>query len=231
MILESQANKLISLIKDLGNELNKYVSTTEFKNVISEENSLITYAERKNWEYFWLIDPIDGTKEFINKGDDYTINIALCKNKKPIFSVVYAPGKDELFHAFESKGAFKNNSRITLTENSMAKINVVTSKSHLDQQTEEFLRSLKKKYKVEVLSFGSSLKICKVAEGIADIYPRFGPTMEWDICAAHLILKEAGGTILSNSKELVYNKEDLRNGSFFCIKKGINNKEIINIGY
>ncbi len=247
MINTKQKKYLFSLLKDLGREienikirkikyvlkkdgsplseadslvnnfLNEFINKTDFKNVISEENKKIDYLERASWDWFWLVDPIDGTKEFLNKSNDYTVNVALCFNKNPIFSVVYAPGRNELFYAEKGMGAHKNEAQINIKQVIEKKINIVASKSHLNKETEDFISELSKKYNINILQYGSSLKICKVAEGKADIYPRFGPTMEWDTCAAQLILEEAGGFMLSNKNEkLIYNKEDLLNPSFIA---------------
>ncbi len=247
MINTKQKKYLFSLLKDLGREienikirkikyvlkkdgsplseadnlvnnfLNEFINKTDFKNVISEENKKIDYLERASWDWFWLVDPIDGTKEFLNKSNDYTVNVALCFNKNPIFSVVYAPGRNELFYAEKGMGAHKNEARVNIKQVIEKKINIVASKSHLNKETEDFISELSKKYNINILQYGSSLKICKVAEGKADIYPRFGPTMEWDTCAAQLILEEAGGFMLSNKNEkLIYNKEELLNPSFIA---------------
>ena len=195
----------------------KFAKSTDFKKIISEENKITPYSVRKDWEYYWLIDPIDGTKEFVNKGSDYTINIALCKGLQPIFSVVYVPARNELFHAALKEGSYKNNKLIFAKKNISAKISVVSSKSHLNVETNKYIEQLRKLYAVELVQFGSSLKICKIAEGKADIYPRFGPTMEWDTCAADLILREAGGFIFDSNHELLkYNKKDLTNPFFIA---------------
>ncbi len=181
----TRADKLVN------EEITKFIATTDFHNYISEESVYKNYQIRKNWKYFWLIDPIDGTKEFVKKGEDYTINVALCFENMPIFSVVYAPAKNELFHATKENNAFLNNERISVNLEETNSINIVASSSHFDTKTSDYLKELEKYKEINLLQFGSSLKICKVASGIADIYPRFGPTMEWDTCAAHLILSEA----------------------------------------
>ena len=247
MISLKEKNYLFSLLKDLGREaeniktrkiqyeqkkdgsplseadnlvnkrINEFIKKTGYQNIISEENKQVDFVTRSSWEYFWLVDPIDGTKEFINKGDDYTINIALCKENRPIFSIVYAPGKKELFHAEKNKGAFKNEKRIYSYQDQKT-WRVVASKSHMTFETKNFIDKTCKDKKVELKNYGSSLKICKVADGTADIYPRFGPTMEWDTCAAHLILSESGGELVcsSNGHVLEYNKENLLNPFFIA---------------
>ncbi len=247
MIDDIQRKNLISLVYDLGkkvedikkrdikhylkrdnsplteadslvnSELNSFLENTEYKNIISEENKLLDYCVRKKWNFFWVIDPIDGTKEYLKKGSDYTINIALCKKNSPIFSIVFAPARNEFYSAAVNEGSFLNGKKISVSTQKLNLINLVASKSHLSKQTEDFIGDLKKKYKVKVLQYGSSLKICKVAEGKADIYPRFGPTMEWDTCAADLILSQAGGSLLStDGSKLKYNKQELLNPHFIA---------------
>ena len=197
--------------------------------IISEENKEIPYETRKNWEYYWLIDPLDGTKEFIKKNGEFTVNIALIKKSRPIMGVIYAPALNLSYYAEEGKGAFKINDngqkhKLPLYDKKPDNvIRVVSSKSHSNAETEIFINNLRKQYKnVELLSKGSSLKICLVAEGTADIYPRLGPTMEWDIAAGDIIASEAGkklykyegGTI---EDRFTYNKKDLVN-SWFVVK-------------
>ena len=141
---------------------------------------------------------------------------------QPIFSIVYAPARKELYHAQSQNGSFKNNKKIKVRKTKSKKINIVASKSHINEQTFKFIETLKKDYDTELLKYGSSLKICKIAEGVADIYPRFGTTMEWDICAADLIIREAGGFILSDKKEkLIYNKRNLSNPFFIAANNKI----------
>lgn len=198
-------------------ELNKFISNTKFNNIISEENDEIPFSIRGKWDCFWMIDPIDGTKEFINQSSDYTLNIAFCKKNIPIFSVVYAPARSELYHAEKNKGAFKNGKIINTAKLKSNMLNVVASKSHINKPTKSFIKKLQTSRKVNLVQYGSSLKICKVAEGDADIYPRFGPTMEWDTCAAQLILEEAGGFLKDiGGKSLNYNKHSLLNNHFLA---------------
>lgn len=221
----SEADEFVNL------ELGKWISKTKYKNIISEENKQVQYSYRKKWEYFWMVDPIDGTKEFIKKGDDYTINIALCKNSKPIFGLVSAPAKNDIYHASIGKGVFKNNKKVVPNVKNIETINIVASKSHLDAKTSNFINKFKQNNKVNIVNVGSSLKICYLAEGKADIYPRFGPTMEWDTCAAHVVLNESGGKILSDTGiTLKYNKDNLLNPYFTAFSKSFlmhekNNKD------
>lgn len=196
------------------NALEKYYPNIP---ILSEENKEVPYEERKNWNYFWLIDPIDGTKEFIKKNGEFTVNIALIKNNTPVLGVVYAPALGDIYYAKKDHGAFKNNKELPIYKNSSPKdkLKVVASKSHLSDETQEFIDSLESK-SIEQVSKGSSLKLCMVAEGEADIYPRLAPTMEWDTGAAHAIVLEAGKKVFQYNKksEVEYNKENLLNPWF-----------------
>ena len=196
--------------------------------ILSEENKAAPYAERKDWEYFWLIDPIDGTKEFIKKNGEFTVNIALIQNDTPVLGVVYAPVLDEMYYAKKGDGAFKNAKKLPLLINNNPKesLSVVASKSHLSEETQAFIDKLDTKI-IEQVSKGSSLKLCMVAEGIADIYPRLAPTMEWDTGAAHAIVLEAGKEVVQfeNGEAVVYNKENLLNPWFIVQSQKILEKE------
>ena len=207
--------------------------------ILSEEGKEIPFDIRKNWEYFWLIDPLDGTKEFINKNGEFTVNIALIKNNSPIMGIIYSPVLKDLFFGSESIGSYKlinlpdkinkvknnvelliNKSEKILTSNKSENLRIVVSRSHMSKETEDYINLIKNKYKaVEYTSIGSSLKLCMIAEGKADIYPRFGPTMEWDTAAGHAIAKYAGCSItLTDGKtNLIYNKENLLN-PYFLVK-------------
>ncbi len=198
--------------------------------VLSEEGRSIPYEERKNWKTFWLIDPLDGTKEFLKKIGEFTINIALVEENQPILGFVYAPAKGILYYGGRDIGAFKETEsgkeilNLKRTKRNKGTLKVVVSRSHMNRETENFLKLLKVPY--ETVSVGSSLKICYIAEGKADIYPRLGPTMEWDTAAAHAVLKYAGGRLveynpkitdlkeLTNLSELRYNKQSLLNPFF-----------------
>ncbi len=194
---------------------------------ISEEVKNLDYSERKKWEYCWIIDPLDGTKEFVKKNGEFTVNIALVKNGKPVLGVVYIPVEDTYFFAEENKGAFKqigNNEPVLLEKKAdvlnKQKLKVVASRSHLSKEVEQYVENLKTAGKeIEFVSAGSSLKFCLVAEGKADIYPRLAPTMEWDTAAAHIVCTEAGIIVVDNEtkEELKYNKEDLLN-PYFIVK-------------
>ncbi|MDK9692991.1 MAG: 3'(2'),5'-bisphosphate nucleotidase CysQ [Sulfurimonas sp.] len=188
--------------------------------IMSEENKQTDYEIRRNWEYYWCIDPIDGTKEFIKKNDEFTVNIALVHKDAPVLGVVYAPAIAEMYSAKQGEGAFLNNQKLPLSANEKKQeyMKVVASKSHLSQETQEFIDALDTKH-VEQVSKGSSLKLCMVASGEADIYPRLGPTMEWDTAAADAVVREAGKMtyLFEDETPMVYNKENLLN-PWFIVK-------------
>lgn len=203
--------------------------------ILSEEGSDIPYAKRKNWNRFWMVDPIDGTKEFIKRNGEFTVNIALIQNQKPILGVVYAPALKDLYYAEEVVGSFKmegivsvedthKSERIDLSKSTYPEIyTLVVSKSHMNEQTQQFVDQKEQEFgEIAIASFGSSLKICKVAEGSAHCYPRFGPTMEWDTAAAHAIASIASCTVAKTDlySTLVYNKEDLLNPYFIVQANG-----------
>ena len=185
--------------------------------ILSEENKAQDYSERKDWEYFWCIDPIDGTKEFVKKNGEFTVNIALIHKHTPVLGVVYAPVLEEMYKAKKGEGAFKNEVKlpIFINENPEEKLCVVASKSHLSGETQEFINALDTK-EVSQASKGSSLKLVMVAEGVADIYPRLAPTMEWDTAAAHAVVLESGKNVVQfeSREEVIYNKENLLNPWF-----------------
>jgi len=204
-------NRLLSLYPDIP--------------FISEETKTTPFSERKDWNYFWLIDPLDGTKEFIKKNGEFTVNIALIEKSKPIAGVVYAPAKQLMYAAKAEEGSFKVEGErfiklsVQKNYNQLSHLKVVGSRSHNSPETEAFVNKLKSGGKeIEFVSSGSSLKICLVAEGKADVYPRFGPTMEWDTAAGHAILEIAGGKLTETSSAipLLYNKEDLLNPYFIA---------------
>ena len=193
--------------------------------LLSEENKEVSFQERASWEYFWLVDPLDGTKEFIKKNGEFTVNIALIKNNKPILGVVYAPVKDTFYYGDFHNGSFKKirdeePHKLENMHEAKKRVRVVASKSHFNQETKGFIDSLKEEFsEVELINAGSSLKLCFVAEGKADIYPRLGPTMEWDTAAAHAVVKFSGKNVYNygDKKELEYNKENLLN-PYFIVK-------------
>ncbi|MFY0600332.1 MAG: 3'(2'),5'-bisphosphate nucleotidase CysQ [Cyclobacteriaceae bacterium] len=187
--------------------------------ILSEEGKTIPFEERKDWEQFWMIDPLDGTKEFIKRNGEFTVNIALINSGKPVLGVVQVPVTGKLYFAISGKGAFAEVNgeinKIQVNEISLNQENlkVVASRSHLSDETQAFMDKLNKP---EIVSMGSSLKLLAVAEGTADLYPRYAPTMEWDTAAAQAIVESAGGVVLQKGLEspLAYNKENLLNPHF-----------------
>jgi 3'(2'), 5'-bisphosphate nucleotidase len=187
--------------------------------VLSEESTTIPYHKRASWKRYWLVDPLDGTREFVKRNGEFTVNIALIDDHKPILGVIYVPVTKITYVAIKGKGAFKY-----LANGSMEKIHIrscpsdhlviATSRSHMNSATKKFIDNLDTQ--VKFMSVGSSLKSCLVAEGKVDIYPRFGPTSEWDTAAAQCIVEEAGGILVDlNLKPLRYNtKESLLNPHF-----------------
>jgi len=179
------------------------------------------YEVRKNWTLFWLVDPLDGTKEFVKRNGQFTVNVALIENGRPVAGFVYAPVPEVLYFGTQA-GAFKREGKQVVQLPSAAgaeqgTLRVVASLSHSNRKTEEFLENARREYrKVELVSMGSSLKLCLVAEGAADVYPRFGPTMEWDTGAAHAVVNAAGGRVVQveGGEDLEYNKMDLHNPWF-----------------
>jgi 3'(2'), 5'-bisphosphate nucleotidase len=188
--------------------------------LLSEENKAVAYDERKNWEYYWCIDPIDGTKEFIKKNGEFTVNIALIHRDTPVLGVVYAPALGDMYRAKQGEGAFKNGEKLPLRQNTTPEknLNVVASKSHLSEETQAFIDELARGTEaIRQVSKGSSLKLCMVAEGEADVYPRLAPTMEWDTAAADAVVRESGKMTYqfdNAGAPLVYNKENLLNPWF-----------------
>lgn len=185
--------------------------------VLSEEGKTISYDERKGWEYFWLVDPLDGTKEFVKRNGEFTVNIALISGDAPVMGVVHAPALNVTYFAASGGGAFRRRDqgepeRIRVSDFRGETLRVVGSRSHAGEALERFLSGLPPH---ELLSMGSSLKLCLVAEGSAHLYPRLGPTMEWDTAAAQCIVEEAGGLVTDFSgNRLRYNKENLLNANF-----------------
>ncbi|MDQ0162537.1 3'(2'),5'-bisphosphate nucleotidase CysQ [Aeribacillus alveayuensis] len=208
--------------------------------VLSEEGKSIPYDTRKEWDYLWLVDPLDGTKEFIKRNGEFTVNIALIEEGKPVVGMIYAPVLDTAYFAKKDIGSFKleNVSTVEVQDDlalvnvsvrlpleiKKEKVSVVASRSHLSPETEEYINQIKEKYgEIEITSAGSSLKLCLVAEGKADVYPRFAPTMEWDTAAGQAIVERSDGVVLNieTGVNLTYNKENLLN-SWFIAKRNFN---------
>ena len=212
--------------------INSYLKATDIP-VISEENKQLPYAERRQWKRCWIVDPLDGTKEFIKKNGEFTVNIAICDNQTPILGVIYVPVTRELYYADVQDGKayktlldkdhglqgalFEDKDAIMPGQLSNGTFRVVGSRSHMNDDTLHYIDGVRADYEdVEIVSKGSSLKFCLVAEGKADVYPRFAPTMEWDTAAGHAICRAVGLKVTSQAskKELQYNKEDLLNPYF-----------------
>ncbi len=227
-VTDKSDNSPLTKADKAGNE----VIVTALKNqypqipIISEENKLIAYEDRKDWNYFWLVDPLDGTKEFIKKNGEFTVNIALIRNGKPVLGVVGIPAKNQMYYAVENKGAFKIDengveTKLFVNEPKQDEIALIGSRSHPSPEFDAYLKDTESKFAtVNFVPAGSSLKFCLVAEGKADVYPRLGPTMEWDTAAGHALVLEAGARVKVYGQEidLQYNKENLLN-PFFIVER------------
>jgi len=187
--------------------------------IISEENKLLPYEVRRHWTQCWLVDPLDGTKEFIKRNGDFTVNIALVENGAVVAGVVGIPAQDELYWAVKGEGAFliKNQAEQPIAAAVFSPndpgLNIVCSRSHLTPETEAFIA---KYNQPNLVSRGSALKFLLLAKGEAHIYPRIAPTMEWDTAAAQIILEEAGGSVVvfETGEPMRYNREHLLNPAF-----------------
>ncbi len=198
--------------------------------ILSEEGQDISYQIRKDWKYFWIIDPLDGTKEFISGNGEFTINLALIKDNQPIFGVVAAPTKDTVYFANKGEGAYKRENdsaleKIEARKETKGKIVIARTRSHKNKKEEPILKKLGQ---TETIHAGSALKFCLVAEGKADIYLRGGPTMEWDTAAGQCIAAEAGAQIYTiDGKAFLYNKQNLLNPGLICTANSQILKKII----
>lgn len=190
--------------------------------ILSEEGKSIPFEVRKEWSHFWLIDPLDGTKEFIKRNGEFTVNIALIENQTPILGVVAVPVTGDVYYACKGTGAYLKKidveaplAKRTPADLSKKGLRIVASRSHMNEETETFIQKLDAP---ELIAAGSSLKFMLLASGAADVYPRFGPTMEWDTAAAHAVLNEVGLKVFKQNSdhELQYNKPDLLNPNFIC---------------
>ena len=204
--------------------------------ILSEEGAHAPYDSRKDWTELFVVDPLDGTKEFIKRNGEFTVNIAYVVKGDPVGGVIYVPATHTLYFGMKGFGAFKvgdvtvaKNDEVQLIrsavrlpmETQRRNFVVVASRSHLSAETQAFIDALRKEHaNVEILSAGSSLKICRVAEGSADVYPRLAPTMEWDTAAGDAIVRAAGMRVCdaATGKPLTYNKEDLHNPHFVVSK-------------
>jgi 3'(2'), 5'-bisphosphate nucleotidase len=191
--------------------------------VLSEESAKVDYEKRAGWKRFWLVDPLDGTKEFINRNGEFTVNIALIEGHRAVLGVVYVPVTGLTYYACAGQGAFKQKGECEMQAIHVRRFEggkpiVVASRSHAGPETEAFLKNLGEH---DVVSMGSAIKLCLVAEGTADVYPRLGPTMEWDTAAAQCVVEAAGGRVTDlNRQPLAYNKSSLLNPAFMVIGAG-----------
>lgn len=212
--------------------INSFLEKTQIP-IISEENKQIDYTQRKTWQQCWIVDPLDGTKEFIKRNGEFTVNIALCEQGSPVFGVIYVPVTRELYYgdvrsgqSFKTvlsenhealDGLFNVSDALELVPQEEKKVRVVGSRSHMNEDTENYIVSLERQFpEVEIVSKGSSLKFCLVAEGLADVYPRYAPTMEWDTAAGSAIVEAIGLKVISRDTQqpMRYNKENLLNSHF-----------------
>lgn len=221
--------------KNANEVINSFLTNTPIP-IISEENKQTEYAERKTWKQCWIVDPLDGTKEFIKRNGEFTVNIALVEEGSPLLGVIYVPVFKTLYFTNETRSeAYKvqletENESIEAilskatplqpeAPNSVVKI--VGSRSHLNEDTKTFIEKIESEQEVEIVSKGSSLKFCLVAEGNAHIYPRYAPTMEWDTAAGQAICEAVGVEVLNaaTQKPMKYNKENLLN-DYFIVQYG-----------
>lgn len=237
--IETKADQspLTQADRNANTVINKWLLATQIP-IISEENRQLPYAQRKDWPRCWIVDPLDGTKEFIKRNGEFTVNIALVEEGQPVMGVIYVPVSKMLYFTSENGNTSKKlvvaseemeiedilgqaltleplqfPSGSTLAENT---VKVVGSRSHLNEDTLDYISELKINHQVEIVSKGSSLKFCLLAEGRAHIYPRFGPTMEWDTAAGDAICRAVGVSVIDQTtqKPLRYNKTNLLNNYF-----------------
>ena len=212
------------------NVIMSYLTKTEIP-VLSEEGKSISYEERKGWKQLWIVDPIDGTKEFIKRNGEFTVNIALIEDQRPLIGVIFIPVTGELYFSSKDIGAFKvavdlNHFDIETLISKAIKLpvkrkdktfTIVASLSHMSQETKNYVQIMRSTHgTVNLISKGSSLKLCMVAEGLADCYPRFAPTMEWDTAAGQAICEQAGFKVIDmdTKEKMRYNREELLNNCF-----------------
>ena len=188
--------------------------------ILSEEGYSIPYHERSNWDAYWLVDPMDGTKEFIKKNDEFTVNIALIEQRHPVFGVVNEPALNKIYWGSNNTGSYKiiknkNPEKITVKSQITSPVQIAVSRSHPNSKMNEFVDQFDD---YNLIPMGSSLKICSVSDGTVHFYPRFGPTMEWDTAASHAIVNGAGGELINikTNNPLEYNKENLLNPMFIA---------------
>lgn len=234
---KEDSSPLTSADKEAHEIISNVLSKSDLP-VLSEEGKDISFDHREKWDRFWLVDPLDGTKEFINGNGEFTVNVALIDKGVPIVGVVLVPVNNILYFGNSLSGSFRMVTplKAALTDYpellrrsyqlplySLPKLTILGSRSHLTSQTAHIIQLLINKYgDVDIINAGSSLKFCKIAEGTADIYPRLGPTMEWDTAAGHAVCKYASVNVLDyySKSELIYNKPDLLNPWFIVYRAG-----------
>jgi 3'(2'), 5'-bisphosphate nucleotidase len=236
--LKSDKTPLTLADRQAHEVIKKHLSKTHIPN-LSEEGRNLMYDERKSWDLFWLVDPLDGTKEFIKQNGEFTVNIALVENNYPIMGVIYSPIFETLYFGHAKNGSFKlsevkcNEPFMLSFEELIAhseklpriknkeRFTITASRSHFTPETEKFVEEKKAEHPdLEIISKGSSLKMCLIAEGVADVYPRLAQTSEWDTAAGQAIIEGAGMKVISahTGERLHYNKEELNNPWFICTK-------------
>ncbi|RZP03430.1 MAG: 3'(2'),5'-bisphosphate nucleotidase [Flavobacteriales bacterium] len=231
VIYKEDESPLTLADKNANEIINKYLIKSKIP-IISEENKILTYDERKNWDQCWIVDPLDGTKEFIKRNGEFTVNIALIEHSKPILGVIYVPATKTLYFTSEDclksykvllktntisiDDIFNNAIEIFPTQQNDSILRIVGSRSHLNEATKSYILKIEKKNKTKIVSRGSSLKFCLIAEGGAEIYPRFAPTMEWDTAAGQAICEAVGVKVIdiTTNEPLKYNKQNLLNPYF-----------------
>ena len=230
---KSDNSPLTQADKNANEVINGYLIPTKIP-IISEENKQLDFSERENWTRCWIVDPLDGTKEFIKRNGEFTVNIALVESGNPVLGVIYVPVSKELY--FTSADGQSSKKIIISSENdtveevlknaenispskATSEVKIVGSRSHLNEETKNFISEIEKENKVEIVSKGSSLKFCLVAEGLAHMYPRYAPTMEWDTAAGHAICNAVGVSVIDKTteKHMKYNKPNLLN-NYFLVK-------------
>jgi 3'(2'), 5'-bisphosphate nucleotidase len=233
--IKGDESPLTQADKNANQVINSYLLKTGIP-IISEENKQLDFEERKAWDTCWIVDPLDGTKEFIKRNGEFTVNIALVTNGNPILGVIYIPVSKTLYFTGADRSSsykivlgeekvtddyiFANATEIIPASTEDAVIKIVGSRSHLNDATTNFISEIEKSNKVEIVSKGSSLKFCLVAEGQAHLYPRYAPTMEWDTAAGQAICQVAGVKVIDNTTQqaLRYNKENLLNPYFLVTR-------------
>ena len=241
--IKSDETPVTAADKAASNSIITDLASTNIK-VLSEEDEHFAYDKRKDWSQLWVVDPLDGTKEFVKRNGEFTVNIALVEDHKPVIGVIYSPVFKYLYYGTKGMGSYKVNTHDVLSELNksgspyisaiinkakrlpLAKLpseyTVVASRSHLSKEVNERINKAKLQHsKVNIINTGSSIKFCWVAEGLAHEYPRYGTTMEWDTASGQCIIEEAGGMVLdlATNAPMIYNRENLKNNNFIAFAK------------